>query len=99
MRGPVGIFPGAKQEHIGSVSMERPANSGLLPGLWPANRDRNQISRGICGGRGGAGSVVGGEGGGVDIFGGYHGQGGGQAPIDRLCGPAEVPPSGVGFCA
>ena len=42
--------------------------------------------------------MVGLEGGGMESFGGHHVQGVGQVPVDRLCGPAEVPPEGVGFC-
>ena len=37
--------------------------------------------------------------GGVASFGGHHGQGGGQSPVDLLCGTVEVPPSGVRFHA
>ena len=43
--------------------------------------------------------MVRGEGGGVARFGGHHSRGDRHAPADRLLRPAEVPPSGVGFCA
>ena len=39
------------------------------------------------------------EGVGVEIFGGHNIWGVRQATADPLRGPAEVPPSGVGFCA
>ena len=39
------------------------------------------------------------EGVGVESLSGRHGLGGGQAPADCLYGTAEVPPTGVGFCA
>ena len=61
-------------------------------GVGPAYRHGDQVPMGICENEGGAGSVVRQEVGWMEIF-------GGQAPVDRLCGTAEVPPSGVGFCA
>ena len=43
--------------------------------------------------------MVGVEGGRMASFGGHHDQGGGKSPADRLCGPAEFPPAGMGFRA
>ena len=79
--------------------MERPASGRIFLGVRPANHDRRQIYRGIRVEGGGAGSVIGVESGVVAIFGGHNGRCGGQSPVDRLRGPAEVPPAGVGFCA
>ena len=59
MRAPAELFLEDYQERLGRVSAEHPAVGGLLPGVRPANRDGKQVSRGICGDEGDAGSVVG----------------------------------------
>ena len=88
----MGLYTGADQDHLGCVSTESPARGVFTPGVRTENRDETQVSRGFCGDRGGAGSMVTGEGGGVPSFGGHHGRGGRKAPADRLHGPIEIPP-------
>ena len=98
-RPPVGIFPGSDQENLGRVSTKRPTGGGLLLGVQLASRYEHPVSWGICGDRGGTGLAVGQEGREVVIFGVHNRRGVVQSPEDRLCGTAEVPPAGVGFCA
>ena len=99
MRSPTGIIPGVKQEHLGPISAERPASVGLIMGVQLTGRNGEPVPRGICWDRGGAGLVAGVKGGGLASFSGNYGRGGKQASSYRLYGPAEVPPSGVDFCA
>ena len=58
-----------------------------MSGVRPANHDWTQLSRGFCGDRVGAGSVVRGECGRVASFGGHHGRGGSQTPAYHLLRP------------
>ena len=95
----MGILPRSNQEHLGRVSAKRPASGGLFTGVRHTGHNGETVPQGIYWDGGSAGSVVGGECGELEIFGGHNGRGGGQASIDRLCRPAEVPLSGVGFCA
>ena len=91
------LFPGADREHLGRVSTEHPVGGGLILGVRPVIRYEKQVSRGICGYRGGAGLVVKGKCRGVTRCSVHHGRGGGQSTTDRLHGPAKVPLAGVGF--
>ena len=72
---------------------------GLILRVWLEIRDGHPVSGWLRGEGGGAGSVFKQDGRGLEIVGGHHGQGGVQAPADRLYGTVEVRPEGVVFCA
>ena len=92
------LLPGANQEYLGCDSLERPASGDLLPGIWTPDRDRKLPPWGLCDDQGGAGPLDWVEDGRLVGFGGHLGWGGALAPADRIRGPTEVPPVGVGLC-
>ena len=96
---PAILLPGSGQEHLGHVYPERPAGGGLIPGLRTPDRDGKLLPWGICGDQGGAGPLAGGEDGWLEVFSGHIGRGEASEPVDRMRGPAEVPPSGGGLHA
>ena len=57
------------------------------------------VPQGICGVKGGAGSVSGGEYCGMPVLSDQFGWGGALAPADHICGSVEVPPTGLSLFA
>ena len=91
------LLPGSNQEHLCRVSPERTAVGGLLLWLRTVDRDREQLPRGIHGFKGDSVSLSRIEVGMLEGFSCHLFQGGASEPADRICGPVEVPPAGVGL--
>ena len=93
------LLTGANQEHLGCVSPERPVGRGLLLGLRNIDSDRKPLPWGLCGEQDGKGYLARGERERLSGFGCHLGRGGALSPAERICGPAEFLPAGVGLCA
>ena len=70
---PAWLIPGSNQDRLSRVSLERTAGGGLLQGIQDPDCNGEPLPWGLCGVKGGAGSLAGGESGRLEGLSGHLG--------------------------